>query len=89
MEAHSDRFKQADLQHAVDELSGFAKSVGIDLKSEFEQKDPSHSGKVTESDANKILFSFIPNITKQVGITILRRFVKNGSFDYASLVNYL
>lgn len=89
MEAHSDRFKQADLQYAVDELSNFAKSVGIDLKAEFEQKDPSHSGKITESDARKILLSYVPNITKQITITILRRFVNNGSFDYAHLTNYL
>ncbi|KAK8899357.1 hypothetical protein M9Y10_001671 [Tritrichomonas musculus] len=89
MEAHSDRFKQADLQYAVDELSNYVKSVGVDLKAEFEGRDQNKSGKVTESDARKILFSFIPGITKQVGITILRRFVNNGNFDYASLVKYL
>lgn len=89
MEAHSNRFKQADLQYAIEELSNFAKSVGLDLKAEFEQKDTNHSGKVTESDARRILFSFIPNITKQCGITILRRFVNNGFFDYESLVKYI
>ena len=89
MEAHSDRFKQSDLQVAVQELSDYCKSTQIDLNAKFAEKDTRQSGQVSEADAKYLLFSFTPTISKQACITVLRRFVENGRFNYSQLIQYL
>ncbi|OHT09007.1 RIB72 protein [Tritrichomonas foetus] len=89
MEAHSDRFKEADLQIAVEKLSDYVKSAGINLSSEFSARDSAGSGTVSEGEARTLLFSYTPDISKQVALTVLRRFVKNGRFEYQDLLHYL
>jgi hypothetical protein len=86
LEANADRFPIADLQNAVDSLSG---SVGkASVEAAFVSKDKAKTGKVTVDAAKAILFGCVPSIVKQTAITILRRFSDGGSFDYAELLGY-
>jgi hypothetical protein len=86
LEANAKRFPLADLQNAVDSLKS---AIGAEtVKSSFEKRDPSKTGRVSAGDAKAILFGF-PTIVKQTALTVLRRFTDGPSFDYGELVGYL
>ena len=86
MEAHANRFPQADLRVAVESV---ARGPGCDLVRErFEERDPSRLGKVTANVARTVLAPFVADISKQEQLTLLRRFTEDGMFDYEELLRY-
>jgi len=87
LEANADRFPVADLQNAVNSLSG---AIGKEaLETAFKSKDPKGTGKITADQAKAILYGYVPSIVKQTAITILRRFTDGPTFNYEELVGYL
>lgn len=88
MEAHPDRFPDADLQVAVQKLGDYSKEKGLDLHALFEEKDVTKSGFISADEAKSLLFSFAPGFSKQCSLTILRRFAKDDKFEYEDLIRY-
>jgi hypothetical protein len=87
LEANANRFPEADLQKAVDALKG--RIGGAALNDDFKARDPNNTGQLLPADAQKVLYGYIPSITKQAAITLLRRFTENGAFNYGELVGYV
>ena len=86
MEAHANRFPQADLRVAVESV---ARGPGCALVRErFEERDASRLGKVTANVARTVLAPFVADISKQEQLTLLRRFTEDGMFDYEELLRY-
>lgn len=85
MEANSKRFPQSDLQRAIEQVA----SVGVDaIQPEFVAKDPESTGAVLVNDAVAILAKFEPAISKQVGLTLKRRFSEGADFHYGEMISY-
>ena len=89
MEANSDRFPQADLATSVETLANHAKSIGVDLAAEFQKIDKQNAGTISQDEAKALFQSYAPAITQQVAITLMRRFVKDGRFQYQDLLHYI
>jgi hypothetical protein len=87
LEANANRFPEADLQKVVDSLK--ARIGGTVVNQDFLAKDPDNSGQVATAEAQKVLFGYVPTITKQAAITIQRRFTEKGVFNYGELVGYV
>ena len=86
MEAHANRFPQADLRVAVEAV---ARGAGCDrVRERFEERDETRSGKVPERVARVVLGSFGDYISRQAQITLLRRFAEGGMFNYDELLHY-
>jgi hypothetical protein len=87
LEANANRFPEADLQKAVDALKD---RIGHAIvEADFTSKDPDNTSQVSQAAAQLILYGYVPTITKQAAITVLRRFSDNGTFSYEELIGCL
>lgn len=87
MESRSDRFPMADLTNAVDSLKGVVSKAN--LEAEFKAVDTRNSGVVPEAAAKQILGKYAPPLVEHLVITLMRRFLENGNFDYSTLLHFL
>ena len=86
MEAHADRFPQANLRVAVEAV---AQGPGCDrVRERFEERDETRSGVVPERVAKVVLGTFSGQISRQEQITLARRFTEDGMFNYDELLRY-
>ena len=86
MEAHPNRFPQADLRYAVNAIRTGPGCEAV--RGRFEEKDSGKTGTVPAATGKQILEGYAGQIGQQAVITLLRRFTEKGQFDYGDMLRY-
>ncbi|EAY11807.1 hypothetical protein TVAG_458790 [Trichomonas vaginalis G3] len=89
MEANSDQFPDADISSVVNKLSQVCMGQTKNLRPLFENYDKAKTGIVEKSEAEQVLSSFQPELSRHSIVTILRAFEEKGRFNYDPLLKYI
>ena len=87
MEARAEEFPEADITTVVQKFSEVLLSETKSIRQLFESKDPRKTGVIDMNDAQNILNTFVPKISKHSVITMCRAFDKDGRFEYSTILN--
>ena len=82
MEAFPNKFLYTDIDQCLEAIE----KVGPDVRTKFEEIDPTGFGTIPADKAKDCLMSFTPQLPKQAAVTLLRRFTKGDRFQYTHIL---